>query len=68
VGSTGASTGPHLHFEFRDRGVHQDPLEIARQSENVPMSPAFRARFDAVAQLQRQHLDAAATVQQASAE
>ena len=68
VGSTGASTGPHLHFEFRDRGVHQDPLEIARQSENVPMSPAFRASFDAVAQLQRQHLDAAATVQQASAE
>ena len=68
VGSTGASTGPHLHFEFRDRGVHQDPLEIARQSENIPVSPASRARFQAVAQLQRLQLDAAATVQQASAE
>jgi len=68
VGSTGASTGPHLHFEFRDRGVHQDPLLIARQSENIPVNPALRARFDAVAQLQRQQLDAAATLQQASAE
>lgn len=68
VGSTGASTGPHLHFEFREHGVHQDPLQIARQSENIPVSPALRARFDAVAQLQRQQLDAAATLQQASAE
>jgi murein DD-endopeptidase MepM/ murein hydrolase activator NlpD len=68
VGSTGVSTGPHLHFEFRDKGVHQDPLMIARQSENIPVSPALRARFDAVAQAQRQQLDAAATLQQASAE
>lgn len=68
VGSTGLSTGPHLHLEFRDKGVHQDPLQIARQSENIPVSPALRRQFEAVAQVQRQQLDAAAGLQQASAE
>ena len=68
VGTTGRSTGPHLHFEFRDHGVHQDPLEIARESENVAINASLRPRFDAVAQLQRQQLDAASYIRQARAE
>ena len=28
VGSTGMSTGPHLHFEFYERGRYVDPLGI----------------------------------------
>lgn len=28
IGSSGLATGPHLHYEFRANGVHQNPLKV----------------------------------------
>ncbi len=69
VGATGWATGPHLHFEFRVDGRHQDPMVIARQSEAAaPVSAAARPAFDRLASTMRIELSSAALIEQASAE
>ncbi|MGZ5031944.1 MAG: peptidoglycan DD-metalloendopeptidase family protein [Usitatibacter sp.] len=56
VGMTGYATGPHLHYEFKIAGIHQDPLRVALPKAD-PVPARLKAQFQQVASLARSTID-----------
>ena len=46
VGSTGLSTGPHLHYEFHVDGKHRDPLTY-NMPKGMPIADEYQHKFQA---------------------
>lgn len=63
LGATGRVSGPHLHFEFREGGVHKDPIQAIRNNQAPELSPQAKVEFARAAQSVRSQF---ATVNTAS--
>ena len=68
VGATGWATGPHLHYDFRVNGIHQDPLLAAGESGATPVSVAARPAFERLSSVMRGQLAAASSATVATAQ
>ena len=55
VGATGWATGPHLHYEFKVSGIHQDPLRVALPKAE-PLANKYIASFKQAAATQGEQL------------